>query len=284
MMRILADMHVHTVLSPCASRDMIAAGDRAGSRAEGLAMIAVCDHNTAGNVEAVDGRSPWRAAPVQDADRAPLAVIAGMEITTAEEAHVLGLFPDAVTARARGRRGARGAAPVAAALVHRLRPRPCASPEQELVDAAGDLVGIEEKMLSAASRFTLSETVDAHPRHGGLAIAAHMDRRSFSVVSQLGFLPPGRALRRAGDLRGGRGPRPGRGVRLARAPPGQLLGQPLPGRPRRFPARRSTVEAPSFAELALALARREGQGVRDCVSSRCTSSTWSRTRSGQGRR
>ena len=54
-------------------------------------MIAVCDHNSARNV-----------AAVQEAAGDHLVVLAGMEITTAEECHVVGLFPDAAAAEAAG--------------------------------------------------------------------------------------------------------------------------------------------------------------------------------------
>ena len=57
------------------------------------------------------------------------------------------------------------------------------------MDARGNETGIERLMLAAASRFTLSETVDLIHRHGGLSVAAHVDRRSFSVPGQLGFIP-----------------------------------------------------------------------------------------------
>jgi len=86
-----ADLHVHTALSPCADDEMTPPAIVAAALAEGLAMIAVCDHNSARNV-----------AAVQEAAGERLAVLAGMEITTAEECHVVGLFPDASAAQAAG--------------------------------------------------------------------------------------------------------------------------------------------------------------------------------------
>ena len=256
MMRILADMHVHTVLSPCASRDMIPPAIVREAARKGLAMIAVCDHNAAGNVEAVIAAA--RAARGEDAGGAPLAVIAGMEITTSEEAHVLGLFPDASCARA--------AAEEVLSSLPLWRPlsspgsSPCTrSPEQELVDAAGARIGFEEKMLSAASRFTLSETVDLIHRHGGLAIAAHMDRRSFSVVSQLGFLPPGvpfdgLEISAAGVARGRAAGFASHGMPLVSSSDSHFLDDIG------VSATALDVEGPGFDELALALAGSRGRG------------------------
>ena len=88
--RFCADLHIHTALSPCGSDEMTPAAIVAAALAKGLDMIAVCDHNTAGNVRAVQ-----RAA---EAAGGGLAVIAGMELTSAEEVHVVGLFPDAAAA------------------------------------------------------------------------------------------------------------------------------------------------------------------------------------------
>ncbi len=50
-----ADLHIHTVLSPCAFDEMTPAAVVKRPRSMGLAMIAVCDHNKAGCVEAVQG-------------------------------------------------------------------------------------------------------------------------------------------------------------------------------------------------------------------------------------
>ncbi|MCX5758981.1 MAG: PHP domain-containing protein, partial [Candidatus Hydrogenedentes bacterium] len=91
MRRFAADLHIHTALSACADDDMTPPAIVAAALEQGLDMIAICDHNSAGN-----------AAAVQAAAGDALAVIAGMEITTAEEAHVLGLFPDAASAEAAG--------------------------------------------------------------------------------------------------------------------------------------------------------------------------------------
>ena len=198
MMRLAADMHIHTVLSPCASRDMTPPAIVREAARKGMAVIAVCDHNSAGNVEAVAAA----AAAIPDGP----VVIPGIEITTAEEVHVLGFFPDAAAAcRAAGEVTA--GLPPWRPLAARTSTAGAREPEQELVDEKGSVTGIEDRMLAAASRFTLSQTVDLIHRHGGLAVAAHMDRKSFSVPGQLGFLPPevpfdGLEISAAGAARG----------------------------------------------------------------------------------
>jgi predicted metal-dependent phosphoesterase TrpH len=85
---LLADFHVHTALSPCGDDEMSPPAIVDAALAAGLDMIAVCDHNAAGNTRAVG-----------EAAGARLAVISGIEITTVEEVHVIGLFPTAAAHR-----------------------------------------------------------------------------------------------------------------------------------------------------------------------------------------
>ncbi len=91
---LLADLHIHTVLSPCAEREMTPEAIVAEAVRKGLRMIAICDHNCASNAGAVI------AAAVRRAADSMLVVLAGIEVTSAEEAHVLGYFPDELSATA----------------------------------------------------------------------------------------------------------------------------------------------------------------------------------------
>ena len=170
MKRFAADLHIHTALSPCASEEMTPPAIVRTAWDQGIAMIAICDHNSAGNVSAV-----------QEAAAESVTVLAGIEITTAEEVHVVGLFPSA---------GAAGSASdgILASLPKSKGPY-CDPEEQLCMDAQGRVVNVETKMLSAATALTLSDTVEHIRKHSGIAIAAHVDRPSFSVMSQLGLLP-----------------------------------------------------------------------------------------------
>lgn len=248
MIRCAADLHIHTVLSPCASREMRPPAIVRAAVQRGLSVLAVCDHNSAGNTEAVRAASAAAGGP---------AVIAGMEITTREEVHVLGLFPSDEAARA-------AAAAVAAGLP---RWRPLAprtsrgggrSPEQELVDAEGKLRCVEPLMLAAASAFSLSEAVALIHANGGLAVAAHMDRRSFSVPGQLGFLPPdvpfdGLEVSAAGVARGRQAEFAAYGLPLVSSSDGHFLDDIGSG----FTV--LEVLEPVWEEVALALRGAEGR-------------------------
>ena len=79
------DLHIHTALSPCADNDMTPNNIVNMALLKGLDVIAVTDHNSAENARAV----------IKAGEKAGLTVIAGMEIETSEEVHVLSLFPSA---------------------------------------------------------------------------------------------------------------------------------------------------------------------------------------------
>ena len=132
MKQFAADLHIHTALSPCAAEEMTPPAIVQMARQRGLNLIAICDHNAAGN-----------AAATQDAAGHGLTVLAGMEITTAEEAHVLGLFQDAESAN------------LAAEEVRATLPDADANGEpfgtQLLLDRYGGTLASEPKMLGATA-------------------------------------------------------------------------------------------------------------------------------------
>lgn len=170
MRRLRADLHIHTALSPCGADEMTPPAIIEAALAAGLEMIAVCDHNSAGNAKAM-----------QAAAEGAVSVLAGIEITTVEEAHVVGLFPDAARAMAVGR-AVRVALPLSAS-------KAAVWGEQTLMDAVGRVTGHEARLLGAATSLSLADAVALIRRHDGLAIASHVDRPSFSVPSQLGVFP-----------------------------------------------------------------------------------------------
>jgi predicted metal-dependent phosphoesterase TrpH len=138
----------------------------------GLDIIGICDHNSAENVSAV----------LEAGRRRDLPVIRGMEITSREEVHVLGLFGDEEGLSA------------LQDLVYRNLPGendPDFFGDQTIVDDSDDVLGCTTKLLIGATGFSLEETVQVIHEAGGLAIAAHIDRERFGLVGQLGFVPEG---------------------------------------------------------------------------------------------
>jgi hypothetical protein len=236
----MADLHLHTALSPCASPDMTPPRIVREAVTQGLALIAVCDHNTCGNA---------RAVALAGGDR--LAVIPGMEITTAEEVHVLGLFPSHEAAE-------RAMARVQAGLPAWAPPRGCT--QQRLLDREGRILGYESHLLAGSSGLSLAEAVALIHSLDGLVVASHVDRRSFSVISQLGFLPrdvhfDALEISAAGAARGRSAEFLPAGLPLLSSSDGHC--------PEEVGAGCTVLESeqPSFAELVLAL---RGEGGRRC--------------------
>ena len=165
-MRLMAaDLHIHTAFSPCAEPEMTPEAIVNEAVRRELDMIAVCDHNCAENAQAMIDSAGDR-----------IAVIAGMEITTSEEVHVVGLFPDAESAHQAGRKVAES-----------MPKNDDAADKND--EAAYPGLHVSNGMSAQATRLTLSEAVDLIHEYGGVAVAAHVDRPSYSVFSQLGVWP-----------------------------------------------------------------------------------------------
>lgn len=176
MRSLRADLHVHTVLSPCAGVEMIPPLIVRQALAAGLDWIAITDHNASANVSAVQ----------QAARGSPLAVLPGMEVHTVEEVHVLCLFDTLTQLEA-------WQAHVDAALPH-LENNPAFFGEQFVVDQTGDFIRRDQRLLLTATNLSLGDTCGLVTAIGGLAIPAHVNRKVFGLYGTLGFLPPGLPL------------------------------------------------------------------------------------------
>jgi PHP family Zn ribbon phosphoesterase len=137
-----------------------------------IEIIGVTDHNSAANVGAV----------MRNADRAHVLALPGMEVCTREEVHVLALFEHP-----------RSAVELQELVYDHLpgKNNPDVFGLQVIANEQDEVDGYEEHMLIGATELSLEETVSAIHRLNGLAVAAHIDRESFSVIGQLGFIPDG---------------------------------------------------------------------------------------------
>lgn len=163
------DLHIHTCLSPCAELDMHPQALVQRALEKKLDIIAISDHNASANVPYVMAAAVGKK----------IHVIPAMEITTSEEVHLLALF---------------------AALSDLLKLQtiidqhlPGENDEtrfgvQAIVNEHGEVEGLNNQLLIGATDLSIDHIVDTVHRIGGLAIPAHIDRESFSVLSQLGFI------------------------------------------------------------------------------------------------
>lgn len=170
-MKCYYDLHIHSALSPCADDTMTPNNIVNMAIIKGLDVIAVTDHNSCGNVRSV----------MEVARETGLIVIPGMELETSEEVHLLCYFKELEAAEEFEKIVRASAAPIAN--------RPDIFGNQLYYDAEDEVVGAEERMLVTASGLDFSGAVEAVHNLGGAAVPAHIDRTSFSVISNLGFIP-----------------------------------------------------------------------------------------------
>ncbi len=166
-----ADLHIHTCLSPCGSLKMSPANIVKEAGHHHLDIIGICDHNTAENV----------AALTDAARKTNITVLPGMEITSREEVHLLALF-DRIPPVLR----------LQEIIFDHLEGEndSDAFGMQVVVNAKGEVLDFNPRLLIGATSLSL-ETLTAHIHNlKGLVIAAHINRESFSLIGQLGFIPP----------------------------------------------------------------------------------------------
>ena len=108
-----------------------------------------------------------------------LKILPGMEITTSEEVHLLAIFDSLSNLT----------------LLQNIIDQhlPGENDEerfgvQAIVNENGEVEGINNQLLIGATDLSLDTLIGYIHQFDGLAIAAHIDRESFSVLGQLGFI------------------------------------------------------------------------------------------------
>ena len=165
-----ADLHIHTCLSPCSDWEMSPKKIVAKSIEKQLDIIAICDHNSAENVQAVKRLGEKRG----------LCVLPGMEICSREEVHILGIFNTVEQTQ------------TLQEFVYAHLPGENQVElfgYQVIVNEEDEICGEDSRLLIGASQLSLQDIVDKIHTLGGLSIASHVDRPSFGLIGQLGFIP-----------------------------------------------------------------------------------------------
>lgn len=142
------------------------------AKLKGLDVIAVSDHNCARNVEA--------AAKV--ARDEGVLLIPGIEMTTAEEVHMLAFFEEARGAREFGDRIYED--------LPDIKNKPDFFGNQLIIDENDEIVGSLDKLLISALPYDIDESCALVKEHGGYVIPAHINKGTNSILANLGFFPP----------------------------------------------------------------------------------------------
>lgn len=166
-----SDLHVHTVLSPCAEVEMIPPLIVEFALDMGINLIAITDHNASANIEAVQ----------KAAENTPLIVLPGMELQTREEVHSLCLF-DTLDQISDLQKLVSGTLPPIKNDAEHFG-------EQFIVDETGDFIRREEQLLLVSSKLSINDAWKIVNNLGGLYIPAHVNRKAFGLLESLGMVP-----------------------------------------------------------------------------------------------
>ena len=165
------DLHIHSCLSPCADDDMTPNNIAGMSALNGLQIVALTDHNSSANCPAF----------LDACRRQGIVGIAGMELTTAEDVHIVCLFERLEDAMA-----------FSDEVYGHIMPidnRPEIFGNQIITDSEDEPIGEVKKLLISATDLWMSDAVELVKKYNGHVRPAHIDRESNGIVAILGDVP-----------------------------------------------------------------------------------------------
>lgn len=166
-----ADLHIHSVLSPCGDLDMSPGNIVEEASGKGLDIIGITDHNTTRHAALV----------TKLAAKKGIFVMTGAEINTKEEVHCLVFFENTETLM------------LLQKYIDDNLPDILNIPEifghQVEVDENENIIYTEKRLLASAINKSITELEKFVHLNKGLFIPSHIDRFKNSIYSQLGLLP-----------------------------------------------------------------------------------------------
>lgn len=165
------DLHLHSCLSPCGDDDNTPNNLAGMAKLCGLDIAALTDHNSCKNCPAF----------FTAAERYGIVPVAGAELTTSEDIHVVCLFDS-----------------LEAALdfdsdlqQHRMLipNRTDIFGNQLIMNGEDEVIGTEEHYLTNATDISVEDAPGFVEKYAGVAYPAHIDRPSNGIVSVLGTFP-----------------------------------------------------------------------------------------------
>lgn len=172
MSRFYYDLHLHSCLSPCGDEDNTPNNILGMAKLCELNLIALTDHNSTKNCPAF----------FEAARQYGIIPIAGMELTTSEDIHVVCLFEHLDDAMRFGE--------YVDGLRTLIKNRPSIFGEQLILDSEDKVIGAEEYLLTNATSLSVEDVPEAVGRFGGVCYPAHIDRSANGIIAVLGTLPP----------------------------------------------------------------------------------------------
>jgi len=165
------DLHIHSCLSPCADDDNTPNNIAGMATLCGLNIVALTDHNSAKNCPAF----------FTACKRYGLIPIAGMELTTSEDIHIICLFEDINNALEFDKWLDDYRIPI--------KNRVEVYGQQMVLDGEDNLLEVVDNLLSNATTISVDEVPGAVSKFGGICYPAHIDRQANGIIATLGILP-----------------------------------------------------------------------------------------------
>ena len=165
------DLHVHSALSPCADNDMTPNNIAGMAAIKGLSVLALTDHNSAKNCPAF-----FEACRQQG-----IVAIAGMELSTAEDIHLVCLFSELDDAMRFDSEIEKHLMPIAN--------RPEIFGDQQILDADDEITGEFPTLLISATDLPIDDAIKLAKSYGAHVHPAHIDRESNGILAILGDVP-----------------------------------------------------------------------------------------------
>lgn len=179
-----ADLHVHSVLSPCSGMEMSPRSMMQKAKENGIEIIAVTDHNSMANCRIYE----------KAAQEFNIAFIYGVEVQSAEEVHIIALFDNWEEAREFNRK-------LFDSLLS-FKNDPDFFGDQVVLDEKESIVRTVNKALINSSVWTFETIVKKVRKHKGFAFPAHVDVTPHSLLGQLGVIPSGLDIKAVGITAG----------------------------------------------------------------------------------
>ncbi len=171
MSKYFYDLHIHSCLSPCADDDMTPGNIAGMATLKGLNILALTDHNSCKNCPAF-----FKAC--KDYGIIP---IAGMELSTAEDIHIVCLFEELDAAMAFDK--------IIESHLMPIKNKPEIFGNQLIINECDEITGCEEKLLISSTDLPIEDAIRLAREYGAHVHPAHIDRESNGIIAILGDVP-----------------------------------------------------------------------------------------------
>ncbi len=166
------DFHIHSCLSPCGDDDSTPNNIAGMGAIAGLNIMALTDHNTTKNCPAF----------FCAAKKHGIIPIAGMELTTAEDIHIVCLFEELDDAM-------QFDSEISRRYRIKVKNRVDIYGEQYIMDGDDNVIGTEEYFLPIATNIPVDDVVKITESFKGVCFPAHIDRQANGIIATLGVFP-----------------------------------------------------------------------------------------------